>query len=737
MKFKFSFVFLTLLLSPLILIGCSRPDATPTASVLIEYEFRYSLPEATEVTLVWGINDWQPVYLEGLPAGTQVKNGVMHTPMTKEGDAFVTRIPFSPGTTVNYGFLAGKATDEAEMVWDGKEEDSFITSQKSEVIEVVSTLELPASQGAGSETETGLITQEFFYRLPQAGEVFLVWGVDGWNVVPEELRPPGTVVTDNLMQTPMLPENGVFIAKIQIPPGVKLDYGFLITKTSSGAITHVWETNESQPGPLIVTRSGKIEVESKIKRSELNGNSGLIAILPSILLWVGTTVTVLIATKLLPEDLYPRSVIWLLVLILGLGLILRIDSAVVWNSYRPDSPERLVGDEPGFDYMARELLRGLGFTWPGRVPLYPIWLALIYLLSGGSYQAVPYFQILLGLATIYLTFILGRRIFNTTAGLIGAAWVAMSYVSISSGLHLLSEALYAPVLLMTLLTFWDALHDPTPKRFIWAGAWLGVSNLVRPTLLLFPMFIAVLMFSLVSKREAFRYGLIYLASSVVIITPWLIHNTIRYKAFFPLQTSNAILWQGSPEYYHLIKDQGYSYQQIWSEILYGPGWRELDPNSVEGDRYWTRRALQSIAAEPVLYLRFATEKIFTFWLGDPEADWGGMSIFSLQGLRKIGFTYRDAIQVMIARMIPIFALIGLIVVRQNGGAPKWRALIPVLALLLYFTIVHALTHAEARLSEPLQPFLLIILAGAVVTLTDKLGRRSLPVSETSQVERAQ
>jgi hypothetical protein len=275
-----------------------------------------------------------------------------------------------------------------------------------------------------------------------------------------------------------------------------------------------------------------------------------------------------------------------------------------------------------------------------------------------------------------------------------------------------------------------------PPLRLWAGA-LGASNLIRPTLLLFPLFFAVLMLFLVSKREALRYGLIYLASSLVVITPWLIHNTIRYKAIFPIQTSNAILWQGSPEYYHLMKDQGYSYQRIWSEVLYGPGGEGYDPNSIEGDRYWTRRALQSIAAEPAVYLRFAAEKLFTFWLGDPEADWGGMSIFSFQGLRKIGFTNADAIQVTIARMIPIFALIGLIAVRRNGGAPKWRALFPVLALLLYFTIIHALTHAEARLSEPLQPFLLILLAGAVVAVTDKVWKRGLQVSEASQVQQAQ
>lgn len=200
------------------LAGNSSPEAAATASPPVDYEFRYILAEATEATLVWGINGWQAVDLAGLPAGTQVVDGVMHTPMAKEGNAFVTRIAFPPGTTVDYGFLAGNAPGEAEMVWDGEQEDHFITSEKSSFIEVYSTLELPASQGAGGEVEPSLVTQEFYYRMPYAGEVSLVWGMNGWNVAPEELRPPGTVVTDNLMHTPMLREGDVFTAKIQIPP---------------------------------------------------------------------------------------------------------------------------------------------------------------------------------------------------------------------------------------------------------------------------------------------------------------------------------------------------------------------------------------------------------------------------------------------------------------------------------------------------------------------------------------
>ena len=37
-----------------------------------------------------------------------------------------------------------------------------------------------------------LVTQEIRYYMPEAGEVFLVWGIDGWQLVSETLRPSGT-----------------------------------------------------------------------------------------------------------------------------------------------------------------------------------------------------------------------------------------------------------------------------------------------------------------------------------------------------------------------------------------------------------------------------------------------------------------------------------------------------------------------------------------------------------------
>ena len=414
------------------------------------------------------------------------------------------------------------------------------------------------------------------------------------------------------------------------------------------------------------------------------------------------------------SETFQKWVIWGLVVI-GLGI--RLHAAANWNSVHPNSSERLNGDEPGYDNLARDLLQGYGFTWPARVPLYPIWLAGIYLVTDGSYEAVAYTQAIPGVLTILLTYALGRRIFNRTTGIIAAFFMTFNPIHIHWTCRLYSEVLYTPLVLWIAWSLWDAFHRPSASRCFWAGAVVGISNLVRPALLLFPLFVSALLLINLRKRQAIRCGLIVSGISLLVVTPWVIHNTVRYHALFPLQTSHAILWQASPEYYRLIHDEGYTYNRIWTEVLYGPGWQEHDPNSLEGDRYWTQRALRSIASEPLIYARYAGEKLFTFWIGDPNADWGDTHVFSYPGLRKVGYSRRIAIQYLIVRTLPIFALAAVVVLRR-----KWRILSPIYALPAYLNLLHAATHAEARLSDPLQPLLLILVAGAATGVLARVNR---------------
>jgi 4-amino-4-deoxy-L-arabinose transferase-like glycosyltransferase len=400
---------------------------------------------------------------------------------------------------------------------------------------------------------------------------------------------------------------------------------------------------------------------------------------------------------------------WSVVGVVLLGLLLRLWVAWSHNQWQPNSTAWLIGDEPGYNNTALELLAGYGFTWPGRVPLYPVWLAGVHWLTGTSYHAVRYVQAFLGAGTVFLTYLLGRRLFGHPSGLIAALLASASYVLIHQSLHLLSEVLFTPVVLLVALSLFRAVEQPTTGRFAAAGIWIGISDLIRPTLLLFPFFLLWPLAVRLGWRSSIRYGTVLALAVIFVIGPWIIRNRIRYDAWFPLATSNAILWQGSPEYYKLIHEEGYTYMRIWKEVLYGPGWERQDPTSIAGDRYWTERALKSIRSDPGTYLKYAAEKLGTYWVGDANADWNDERIFSFGALRRLGFSRGAAAAVMIARALPIIALAAILVLW-----PQRRRLLPLYAILAYCTLLHAATSAVARLSEPLQPILLVLVAGAVV-----------------------
>jgi hypothetical protein len=72
---------------------------------LVALEIRYHAPDATNVVLVWGINDWASLPEGARPPGTTLHEGLMHTPMELQDDTFVLGIQVPAYTTVDYGFL--------------------------------------------------------------------------------------------------------------------------------------------------------------------------------------------------------------------------------------------------------------------------------------------------------------------------------------------------------------------------------------------------------------------------------------------------------------------------------------------------------------------------------------------------------------------------------------------------------------------------------------------------------
>lgn len=117
----------TLALAVLLFLFTSvSPYASEEPSELIAQAIRYSSQEAGEVVLVWGINNWKRMPDEQRPAGTLIKNSVMHTPMTKHGDQFAVTLFVKPDTMIDFGFLVTRTKKGVDvLVWEGDGKDSF------------------------------------------------------------------------------------------------------------------------------------------------------------------------------------------------------------------------------------------------------------------------------------------------------------------------------------------------------------------------------------------------------------------------------------------------------------------------------------------------------------------------------------------------------------------------------------------------------------------------------------
>jgi hypothetical protein len=277
--------------------------------------------------------------------------------------------------------------------------------------------------------------------------------------------------------------------------------------------------------------------------------------------------------------------------------------------------------------------------------------------------------------------------------------------------YFIPEVMFTLVLALVALALVRAWQDPTPGGFALAGLLVGVANLIRPTLLFFPIFVAAALLLVTRGRgRSLRHAAAYILAAYLVTTPWTIRNYVVHDTFLPLSTSNATLWIGSPEYHRLIHDQGYTYTRVWDEVIYPDDPSVPYPTTIEGERYWSDRAMRSIEADPLLYARLVLERLGTYWVGDPVVDWGGHRPLSYAHLRRF-MEPRSAIIRLAERAVPIFAALAIVVLWRRR-----RELLPLYVLLLYTTLLHAATVARVRMSDPFRPVLYVLVAAALVEL---------------------
>lgn len=94
-------------------------------------------------------------------------------------------------------------------------------------------------------TEDLLVTQEIRYLSTEATEVYLVWGINNWNIPERALRKEGSYIKDNLVYTRMEKKDDGFNVALKMKPNTLIDYVFWITRGPAKKKMDVWDLNKS------------------------------------------------------------------------------------------------------------------------------------------------------------------------------------------------------------------------------------------------------------------------------------------------------------------------------------------------------------------------------------------------------------------------------------------------------------------------------------------------------------
>ncbi|MEO0078627.1 MAG: tetratricopeptide repeat protein [candidate division WOR-3 bacterium] len=306
--------------------------------------------------------------------------------------------------------------------------------------------------------------------------------------------------------------------------------------------------------------------------------------------------------------------------LLAAALGLRICYLLVYNARLPFA-QHPFGDAELYLTWAKEIVAG---TAPAgvfyRAPLYPYLVALL-LAARSSLGAIYLFQMLLGLGTLVISFLVARRLFGYAA-----ACIALGLLALTAPLPFFETKLLGATLvlfLVTLGTFLVVVAAERRRRWSWffAGACFGLAAITWPgTLVLFG---AVCVWAVASRapgRKALPLGIAACLGVVLVVT---VRNAvvgadlvlISANGGFTFYQGNNRLAAGTlaqpPEVYEfqyqgrylttIAEQEEFERRFVAAQLGYEP-----KPSRIS--RFWVRRALSWMAANPGPFLLLLARK---------------------------------------------------------------------------------------------------------------------------------
>jgi Dolichyl-phosphate-mannose-protein mannosyltransferase len=254
-------------------------------------------------------------------------------------------------------------------------------------------------------------------------------------------------------------------------------------------------------------------------------------------------------------DLVPEKCChWPLFMILAVGLALRVAYILSMRSHPMFEPLLPVYDMTVFHEWAKRIASGeLIPEGPFyQAPLYPYFLGAVYAVAGPNVLIAKLLQALTGTASLWLVYLLGRRLFDSrAAGLWAASLMAVTPV------FPFYEGFFLRVTLVTFLNLaflwslarFDGLRLGAGAAL--SGALLGLAALARANILV--MLPVALAWTWSKSRKPglvlkARAPALFLLATMLVISPATIHNRLSGGGWALVSTNAAENWQVGNSY---------------------------------------------------------------------------------------------------------------------------------------------------------------------------------------------
>ena len=311
---------------------------------------------------------------------------------------------------------------------------------------------------------------------------------------------------------------------------------------------------------------------------------------------------------------------------------LAVQSLLVWDNRDNPFHETPVSDALSYDGWARRLAAGGLADEPvfHQAPGYPLLLAAVYRAAGDHrLMAVLWLQAILGATAVALLVPLGRIWFGSTGAGVCAAVVALLHGPLLlHALKLLPVTLAVATQAAALAALALAGAKPRTGLAIVAGAAWGAAFVTRSeTLLILPLGLAVWLWTgrrAGLDRSRLRLVVLGLLAATLVVAPVTLHNLAQGDFVLVSSSAGENLFIGNQrgaDGGHTPLDERagdlFAQRELAAGIAAGAA-GSTRPGDVS--RYWSRRALDEIRADPAGWLQLELRKLRRVLIDTDPAD---------------------------------------------------------------------------------------------------------------------